>query len=440
MRQTRAIPLGALCAVLIMAVQIQAATQYTVTDLGDLLPVAVIDGPLVFGNQAGLPIVWQNGQVRALQHFGLGGQVNGVNARGDSVGYVWFPTPGQSARRVAAFWYPDGQVALLSGRGETEARGLNINRVIAGVDLTTGTGLRWVPGKVEETLPGYPPGNGSIGWAVDGMGRAWGNSGNLVIGWDVDGTAYDLIGQGGVQAGAGAGFATAGMLATQAAHFTLPVHTTTLPNLPGTRLGCGARAINNQHVTAGFCRLGPSSPSIAVVWPTTTTIQNLNEVASTPLPLETATGISEDGHLVGTSSGRGWLLTPQQAPPALALQLNQQTFRPGDTLEVSVEQNGGPADLHAAIILPDGETTLFLTRLDTLSYIVSTIPRGPYPVTAGSSLTHTWHALNEPGVYHIIAALSKPGSLADGRIDAGDIVALDWKAFGFGPGELLAGR
>jgi hypothetical protein len=85
-------------------------------------------------------------------------------------------------------------------------------------------------------------------------------------------------------------------------------------------------------------------------------------------------------------------------------------------------------------------TTLFLTNLDTLSYIVSTIARGPYPATMGSSLTHAWAGLEPAGVYHLVAALSTLGSLADGRIDAGDIVALDWKAFGFSGGNQVAGR
>jgi hypothetical protein len=89
--------------------------------------------------------------------------------------------------------------------------------------------------------------------------------------------------------------------------------------------------------------------------------------------------------------------------------------------------------LHVAVILPDGITTLFLTNMDTLSYIVSTIERGPYPVTAGQSLSYTWHNFNEPGTYHIVAALSRPGSLADGVINEGDIVALDWRAVQFVP-------
>lgn len=88
------------CVMLTTAVQVYAQ-QYTVTDLGALQPVAVIDGPIVYGNLAGEPVVWQNGQVRVLQHYGHGGQVNGANARGDSVGYVWYPRPAGLSRAAA---------------------------------------------------------------------------------------------------------------------------------------------------------------------------------------------------------------------------------------------------------------------------------------------------------------------------------------------------
>jgi transcriptional regulator of nitric oxide reductase len=69
MSQFRAILLGALCAALIIAVHGYAATQYTVTDLGALQPVAVIDGPVVFGNMSGVPVVWQAGQTKPRQSF-----------------------------------------------------------------------------------------------------------------------------------------------------------------------------------------------------------------------------------------------------------------------------------------------------------------------------------------------------------------------------------
>jgi hypothetical protein len=363
------------CVMLYTAVQVYAQPQYMVTDLGALRPTAVINGPIVFGNLNGEPVRWQNGQVRVLQHYGHGGQVNGANARGDSVGFVWLPGSDGRLRRVAAFWSPDGAVVLLPGSGETEARGLNMNRVIAGVSLTLNRGLRWVPGRNEEVLQGFS-GHSTLGHAVDELGRAWGQMTNVAVMWDVDGTLHDFIPVGGVQAIArvanatvGAGLAAQGS-AIHAAHFRVPLSITRLPNPPEGVWNCGAFALSPALVTVGGCtrRGAPPNVSLAMLWPNATTAIELSTVTMGSPALERATGISDDGHIVGHTDGRGWLLAPGgPQPPALALRLNQDAFRPGETLAAAVEVDGGPADLHVAVILPDGVTTLFLTNLDTLS-------------------------------------------------------------------------
>ena len=53
MRRYRAIPCLVVCVILLTAVQVYAQPQYTVTDLGNLQPTAVIDGPIVYGNLKG---------------------------------------------------------------------------------------------------------------------------------------------------------------------------------------------------------------------------------------------------------------------------------------------------------------------------------------------------------------------------------------------------
>jgi hypothetical protein len=406
---------------------------YTATDLGAIQPTAVIDGPVVFGNLNGAPVVWQDGQVRALEHLGHGGQVNGANNRGDAVGWVWLPSQG-TIRKVASFWYPDGRVILLPGSNETEAQAVNMDRIIAGSNLTESRALRWVPGQLEEYLPASTRGR-----AVDGTGRVWGNRGNEPVAWDLDGTRHGFSNVGVIQAGpSGAnntiaiGWADRSPGVASAVYYAIPMAVTRLaiPDPSLNHPSCAARSINNNHVAVGQCYTRSGTDPLAMMWPDANTIINLNDVSNAPFVLEWSAGISEDGHIVGTSEGHGWLLTP--IAPSVALLTNATPFGLGATLRVSVERKG-IGDLHVAVILPDGQTTLFLTNMDTLSYIVSTIPRGPYPVTAGASLTHTWHALNEPGVYHFIAALARPGSLLDGKIDTGDIVALDWKAVQFVP-------
>jgi hypothetical protein len=205
-----------------------------------------------------------------------------------------------------------------------------------------------------------------------------------------------------------------------------------------------ARGINDEGQVVGHAYL-PNFPSLrvpshAMLWQANGSVIPLNDriQGGTGWVLLEARDIHNDGSIVGigllNGERRGFLLTPQPEEPAtVAVIVNQALFSLGERLDVSIERSTTPADLHVAIIVPDGQTTLFLTNMETLSYIVSTIERGPYPVTGGRSLTHSWRGLEDSGVYHLVAALARPGSLADGRIDAGDLLALDWKAFFFLP-------
>jgi hypothetical protein len=285
----------------------------------------------------------------------------------------------------------------------------------------------------------------------------WPNNRTRASMWRTDGQIEDLGSLGGVNGysrvsavnASGVPVGTTTLVSGQQAAWRGTVMAA-LPFLLNTHW-CSATAINGPGAAVGTCIEGRGAPQrdvqYALLWPATGGVIDLNtRVSLQEWVLIEAHGISDEGSIIAVASpdGRYWdpprrsfLLTPRVEPPSLVLLPNQTTFRPGETLHAEVERQG-IADLHVAVILPDGVTTLFLTNMDTLSYIVSTIEQGPYPVTTGASLTHTWHALNEPGVYHIIAALSRPGSLADGRIDQGDIVALDWRAVQFAP--LMASR
>jgi hypothetical protein len=56
-------------------------------------------------------------------------------------------------------------------------------------------------------------------------------------------------------------------------------------------------------------------------------------------------------------------------------------------------------------------------------------------------LTYTFGGGEAPGTYHLLVGWTKPGSLADGRIDEGDVLALDWKAIQFtGQASVLAAQ
>jgi hypothetical protein len=53
-------------------------------------------------------------------------------------------------------------------------------------------------------------------------------------------------------------------------------------------------------------------------------------------------------------------------------------------------------------------------------------------------LTHLWSGFEAPGRYTIIVGWTKPNSLAGGRIDEGDVLALNWKALWFGPQQVAS--
>jgi hypothetical protein len=369
------------CVMLTTAVQVYAQPQYMVTDLGALRPTAVINGPIVFGDLNGEPVVWQAGHVRALQHFGHGGQVNGANARGDSVGSVLVPGSDGQRRRVAAFWYPDGSLALLPGVGETEARGINMARTIAGSNRTDGHALRWSPEGREEYLQkptdGFYSRYPALGVGVDRFDRVWGNIGPLhayrVQVWDVDGRVLEppqpscdstrLLSVS--DEGTAIGECERYTGTFRAGSVTFTHGTKELPGLGGVTSACHGVAVNPQGTMGGYCSGAPNTSvnARAVLWPAAGGIHDLATEINIPgFRLTVVTGISADGHLVVTATqatssispfARGFLLTPQAQPLALALRLNQDAFRPGETLAVAVEVDGGPADLHVAIILPD---------------------------------------------------------------------------------------
>jgi uncharacterized repeat protein (TIGR01451 family) len=152
--------------------------------------------------------------------------------------------------------------------------------------------------------------------------------------------------------------------------------------------------------------------------------------------------------------------SPDRQPPVLALTLNQTAFRPGETLRLGVHlRNPGPiltTDAYVGVILPDGETVLWLTNTAPLEGVVTRLDSNPrtfrsmlrsvsWPAgldaTQPDYLTYTFTGGEAPGTYYLLVGWTKPGSLDDGRIDEGDILALDWKALRFtGEASTLAAK
>jgi hypothetical protein len=152
--------------------------------------------------------------------------------------------------------------------------------------------------------------------------------------------------------------------------------------------------------------------------------------------------------------------SPDRPPSVLALTLNQTAFRPGETLRMDMHlRNPGPmltTDVYVGVILPDGQTVLWLTNTAPLEGVVTRLDADPrtftpmlrnasWPagldVTQEGYLAYTFTGGEGVGTYHLLVGWTKPGSLADGRIDEGDVLALDWKAVQFtGPASTLAAK
>jgi hypothetical protein len=140
------------------------------------------------------------------------------------------------------------------------------------------------------------------------------------------------------------------------------------------------------------------------------------------------------------------LQSPSQ-PPSLALHLNQLVYRtPGDTLRVDVTlRNPGPmrtTDVYFGVILPDGDTVLWLTSTAPIAAVAGSLRDSPAtftPLFRGASwpanldvthrdvLVRTYDGQEMLGVYHLLMAWVQPNSLADGRLDEGDVLALAWQ-------------
>lgn len=128
--------------------------------------------------------------------------------------------------------------------------------------------------------------------------------------------------------------------------------------------------------------------------------------------------------------------------PTLALAVNQRRLGPGDTLRVTVSGRTGAepvsADAYLGIILPDGRTVAFVTSLDPLTGMLTSVAadaRTFPPLAAGLVIpsgtdatiddwfVYTFGGAEPAGIYVIFVALLRPGSLADGRVDPGDVLA-----------------
>jgi hypothetical protein len=154
-------------------------------------------------------------------------------------------------------------------------------------------------------------------------------------------------------------------------------------------------------------------------------------------------GEDPDGELYVVSLGGTVHRLVNPDAPTLSLTVNQSTLRPGDTLRVSLGMRNGntpvTADEYFGIVHPDGTTVTFLTSLTppagstaslaadarTFPPLVPALALGAGTnVTLADFFTFTLTGAEQPGTYVVFAALARPGHLADGRVDPGDLLAV----------------
>jgi len=204
-----------------------------------------------------------------------------------------------------------------------------------------------------------------------------------------------------------------------------------------------------------------TAPHRAALWPDEGGVIDLNAaIAPMSWVLTDAVGLDNYKRIIAWASSNGtldpraevryFLLTPLGPAdlPSLTLHLNQQTFRPGDNLRMSIEQRSpGPevaTNVYIGLLMPDGVTTWWYTQggfrgptpLDSdprTFWVYQPLVRWPAGLTTRDLWAFPLTGGEAPGVYHVIVALVKSEtnddrSIYDGRIDEGDIVSLDWEA------------
>lgn len=125
------------------------------------------------------------------------------------------------------------------------------------------------------------------------------------------------------------------------------------------------------------------------------------------------------------------------AAPTAALTLNQTEFKAGDTLSVGVQvaNDGPPANLYVGVVMPDGDTALFLvpggatppvSLADAANFrSLQAAPPG-FTLNAPVFSQFTWPADGlPPGTYVLFIALTQASN--------GSLLALDVKPFTYSP-------
>ncbi len=139
------------------------------------------------------------------------------------------------------------------------------------------------------------------------------------------------------------------------------------------------------------------------------------------------------------------------AAAGVAVILSGSDFSGGEPFSTgfTADNAGGPpAEVYFGVMLPDGATLVSVTPSGTLAGPIGalselvpfdTVPAGGAR-SAPAALSGVIPTAGIPtGTYRFFAGLVVAGGLADGRVDPGELLALDVKPLVYGPGPRIAG-
>jgi hypothetical protein len=139
---------------------------------------------------------------------------------------------------------------------------------------------------------------------------------------------------------------------------------------------------------------------------------------------------------------------PAYAPLEVEISTNRGAYRTGDEFLASMGVHnpglGVQADLYLLELLTDGDQVLSISS-DGVTMGRLSDPADLRPLVSGLDLTspfewslpdfleYVWTGGEPPGTYALILLIARQGSLADGRFDPGDAIAVSAGAFAFDP-------
>ncbi len=206
--------------------------------------------------------------------------------------------------------------------------------------------------------------------------------------------------------------------------------------------GTGATVLDNELVladgnTSQVCRAAHHRSSGNTYWA---------EPHVVPSPTGTRAVFGSDWG-GGASVDTYVLELPADPGITLSIGTDRTAYRAGQTMTTwySIANAAHPAtvDLILLAVLPDGDQVSMVTPQGTKMGRLSQ-PASLVPAVSGLSLASafntrqalpalTWAASQTPGTYTWVLAVVRPGSLADGRFDPGDVIATGTAAITFAP-------